>query len=88
MTPELYREIAREIETSGAARPTQIVDVAAEVVDVATEGREHWVSVRFTGTAREGGSDEAFDEMWNLVKPVDGTSGWLIGGIQQVVARA
>ena len=85
MTPELLREIVREMEASGAARPTEIVDVDAEVVDVATEGRQHWVSVRFAGTAREGGALEPFDEVWNLVKPVDGSSGWLIAGIQQQV---
>jgi predicted lipid-binding transport protein (Tim44 family) len=85
MTPELHAEIVREMESSGAARPTEVVDVDAEVVDVATEGRRHWVSVRFSGTAREGGALEPFDEVWNLVKPVDGTSGWLIAGIQQQV---
>ena len=85
MTPELHREIVREMEASGAARPTEIVDVAAEVVDVATEDANHWVSVRFTGTAREGGVNEPFDEVWNLVKPVDGSTGWLVAGIQQQV---
>ncbi|HEY8243365.1 MAG: TIM44-like domain-containing protein [Vicinamibacteria bacterium] len=85
MTPELHREIMREMEASGAARPTEIVDVDAEVIDVATEGAKHWVSVRFSGTAREGGALEPFDEVWNLVKPVDGSSGWLIAGIQQQV---
>ena len=85
MTPELHREILREMEASGAARPTEIVDVDAEVVDVATEGANHWVSVRFAGTAREGGVLEPFDEVWNLVKPVDGSSGWLVAGIQQQV---
>jgi predicted lipid-binding transport protein (Tim44 family) len=85
MTPELLREIAREMEASGAARPTEIVDVDAEVVEVSTEGSNHWVSVRFAGTAREGGVLETFDEVWNLVKPVGGDSGWLIAGIQQQV---
>lgn len=85
MTPELHREIIREMEASGAARPTEIVDVDAEVVDVATEGANHWVSVRFAGTAREGGVLEPFDEVWNLVKPVDGSTGWLVAGIQQQV---
>jgi predicted lipid-binding transport protein (Tim44 family) len=73
------------MDESGAARPTEIVDVDAEIVDVATEGSKHWVSVRFAGTAREGGALEPFDEVWNLVKPVDGSSGWLIAGIQQQV---
>lgn len=85
MTPELLREISREMDVSGAARPTEIVEVDAEVVDVTTEGRNHWVSVRFAGTAREGGVLEPFDEIWNLVKPVDGGSGWQVAGIQQQV---
>jgi predicted lipid-binding transport protein (Tim44 family) len=25
----------------------------------------------------------AFDEVWHLTKPVDGSSGWLLAGIQQ-----
>jgi predicted lipid-binding transport protein (Tim44 family) len=31
-----------------------------------------------------GGEPEAFEEIWNLVKPVSGRSGWLLGGIQQL----
>lgn len=85
MTPELHREIVREMNETGAARPTEIATVEAEVVDVSTEGSTHWASVRFTGTAREGGVLEPFDEVWNLAKPVDGSSGWLIAGIQQQV---
>jgi predicted lipid-binding transport protein (Tim44 family) len=26
----------------------------------------------------------SLDEVWNLVKPVDGSSGWLLAGIRQV----
>jgi len=25
-----------------------------------------------------------FDEIWNLSKPVDGSTGWLLAGIQQL----
>ena len=43
--------------TSTAARAptTEVVDLAAEVLEVTTEGDRHWASVRFTGTLREGG---------------------------------
>jgi len=42
------------------------------------------VSVRFSGLIREqDGQPEAFSEIWNLEKPVNGRSGWLISGIQQ-----
>jgi predicted lipid-binding transport protein (Tim44 family) len=41
--------------------------------------------VHFSGTMRtNGGEPEAFEEIWNLVKPVSGRSGWLLGGIQQL----
>jgi predicted lipid-binding transport protein (Tim44 family) len=41
--------------------------------------------VRFRGATREDGKREAepFDEVWNLVKPVDGSLGWRLAGIQQ-----
>jgi len=42
--------------------------------------------VRFHGQLREE-NDVAptnFDEVWHLVKPVDGNRGWMIAGIQQV----
>jgi predicted lipid-binding transport protein (Tim44 family) len=54
------------------------------VLEVVTEADRHWASVRFTGKLREGGGvPAAFDEVWNLSKPVDGKSGWMLAGIQQ-----
>ncbi|MBS0321875.1 MAG: Tim44 domain-containing protein, partial [Proteobacteria bacterium] len=90
MTPALYAEVTGTMKGGGWS----VVNVGsvfplldAEVVDVATEGREHWASVRFHGTVREDGNPVAapFDEQWNLVKPVDGSSGWLVAGIQQTM---
>ena len=71
--------------SSGQRGPTKIEKLDAEVFDVETEGDRHWASVRFTGTVREGdGPSVAFDEVWNLTKPADGSSGWLLAGIQQI----
>jgi predicted lipid-binding transport protein (Tim44 family) len=40
--------------------------------------------VRYHGTLREDGNPaQPFEEMWHLVKPVDGSTGWLLAGIQQ-----
>jgi predicted lipid-binding transport protein (Tim44 family) len=49
------------------------------------EAGAHWASVHFTGLMREDGASEAteLDEVWNLSKPVDGSSGWLLAGIRQ-----
>jgi predicted lipid-binding transport protein (Tim44 family) len=90
MTAEMYREIAREIDTRGSHTPTEVVSLEAEILEVTTEGNEHWASVRFHGLLREDGAREAqpFDEVWNLVKPVDGSSGWLLAGIRQAQPAA
>jgi len=85
LTPEMLSEVMRDQDTGAARAATEVVTLAAEVLEVATEGDRHWASVRFTGTMREG-TDAApvpFDEVWNLSKPVDGKTGWLLAGIQQ-----
>ena len=86
MTPEMYAEIDREISERGAHTPTEVASINADVLDVATEGDQYWASVRFTGTLREDGAvlPKPFDEVWNLVKPVDGRRGWMLAGIRQL----
>ena len=86
LTPAMYTEIASDLDR-GTARPvTEVVTLQAEVLEVETEGDSHWASVRFTGTLREEGAaaPATFDEVWNLSKPADGSSGWLLAGIQQM----
>ena len=86
MTSDMYTEIARELDERGPHRPTEIVTLDADVLDVATEGDKHWASVRFTGLVREDGEPQpkSIDEVWNLSKPVRGSSGWLLAGITQL----
>jgi predicted lipid-binding transport protein (Tim44 family) len=85
MTPEMIDEILRELDNGARRQPTTVEKLDAEVFDVETQGDRHWASVRFTGTLREGdGAAVAFDEVWNLTKPADGSSGWLLAGIQQL----
>jgi predicted lipid-binding transport protein (Tim44 family) len=85
LTPQMQQEIHQEIAERGTHVATEVVSVNADVLEVATEGNEHWASVRFTGLTREDGrtTPEPFDEVWNLVKPVNGAFGWRLAGIQQ-----
>jgi predicted lipid-binding transport protein (Tim44 family) len=86
-TDELFDELRRDVvERGGQGQQTDIESLEAELVDVATEGERHWASVRFSGWAREtpGTAPLQFAEVWNLVKPADGSSGWLLAGIQQM----
>jgi len=85
MTPEMFAEVSGDLAKRTSHEATMIDRLDAEVIDVATEGKQHWMSVRFTGLLREDGTllPKEFDETWNLVKPVDGSSGWMLAGIQQ-----
>lgn len=86
-TDEMFQELRKDIaERGAAAQQTDVAGLNAELLEVTSEGDRHWASVRFSGTVREtpGSAAEAFTEVWNLVKPKDGSSGWLLAGIQQM----
>jgi len=86
-TDEMFEALERDIhERHGAGQQTDIESLDAQLVDLATEGPRHWASVRFSGRVREapGAVPVDFAEVWNLVKPADGSSGWLLAGIQQM----
>jgi predicted lipid-binding transport protein (Tim44 family) len=82
-TDEVFAELARE---RAEAQQTDVLSLDAQLLEVATEGDKHWASVRFSGLVREtSGSEPApFAEVWHLAKPVDGSTGWLLAGIQQM----
>jgi predicted lipid-binding transport protein (Tim44 family) len=86
MTPEMFSAIVQELAARGPHTPTEVVGLDAQVLEVTTEGDTHWASVHFKGMLREDGMVLAkpFDEVWNLAKPVDGSTGWLLAGIQQL----
>ncbi|MEO6564990.1 MAG: Tim44-like domain-containing protein [Casimicrobiaceae bacterium] len=90
MTPEMFSEIARELDDRGAHTATEVMKLDAEVLQIVTEGNQYWMNVHFKGLLREDSTvlPRDFDEVWNLVKPVDGSTGWLLAGIQQVNAVA
>ncbi|WP_428424790.1 Tim44 domain-containing protein [Methylibium sp.] len=85
-TPELFATIRLELQERGdLGQQTDVVQVDAQVLDVAKEDGRQIVSVRFHGLIRElreaAASD--FDEVWHLVKPDDDSRPWAIAGIQQ-----
>lgn len=90
LTPEMLAEVGHELDGRGSHTATEVMKLDAEVLQVVTEGDKHWINVHFRGLLREDGTvlPREFDEVWNLVKPVDGSTGWLLAGIQQVDAVA
>lgn len=82
-TPQMYASIQQELlERGGQAQRTEVLQLDARVVDVATENGQQIVSVRFWGLVREQSEQAAtdFDEIWHLTQSGEG---WLIAGIQQ-----
>jgi len=85
-TPEMFASIKLDLQDRGSAsQQTDVVRVDAEVLDVVSETERQLVSVRFHGLIREekDGVAAPFDEVWHLVKPLDGSREWAIAGIQQ-----
>ena len=84
--PELFEELKKDVLARGSRQQTDVVSLNADLLEVVTEADRHWASVRFSGQIREtpGVAPEGFEEVWNLSKPVDGSSGWLLAGIQQM----
>jgi predicted lipid-binding transport protein (Tim44 family) len=86
-TSELFEELKNDVLARNAhAQRTDVMNLEADLLEVTTEQDRHWASVRFSGVVRESAAaqPEAFEEVWNLVKPADGSSGWLLAGIQQM----
>ena len=83
-TREMYDELRRDMPA--AAQQTDVVALNADLLELASEKNGHWAAVRFSGMVREtpGTEPVGFEEVWNLVKPADGSSGWLLAGIQQM----
>ncbi|MEO8059593.1 MAG: TIM44-like domain-containing protein [Burkholderiales bacterium] len=85
-TPEMFASVRLELQERGAStQQTDVVKIDAEVIDFATESERQVVSMRFHGLIREDkdGVANPFDEVWHMVKPLDGSREWAIAGIQQ-----
>lgn len=85
-TPEVFAEIQMQYQERGRTpQQTDVVELHAGLIEVTMENALHVASVRFHGMLREDSNTApaAFDEIWHLTKPVDGSFGWRVAGIQQ-----
>jgi predicted lipid-binding transport protein (Tim44 family) len=86
LAADLLAEVQAQWQTEGPTNgKTDVVTLESEVLEVVTEGLLYVVSVRFSGLIREDGAAEPqpFAEIWHLEKPMRGSTGWLVSGIQQ-----
>jgi len=85
-TPEVFAEMKMQISERTVADYTDVVSIEAELLGIETSDSDYLASVKFTGMIKPAPDAlaEPFHEVWNLVKPVNGSSGWLLAGIQQL----
>lgn len=84
-TPEMYAAVQQDLLERKGAQRTDVLQLNAQLLDRAQEQDQQVVSVRFWGLIREQSeaAAESFDEIWHLVRPLDGSREWAIAGIQQ-----
>jgi predicted lipid-binding transport protein (Tim44 family) len=87
VSPEMFAELKMQMDERGnTPQQTDVVTLQTELLEVTTEANRHIASVHFSGMIREavGAAPAPFNEVWNLSKPVEGSQGWVISGIQQL----
>ncbi len=89
MTDEMLAEIKtqlaeRDQHNPGAVNKTEVVMLDAKLLGIEDLGEAYMASVEFSGMIREDLSSgpNPFREVWNMTKPTDGRSGWLVAGVQ------
>ncbi|MGZ5201822.1 MAG: Tim44 domain-containing protein [Telluria sp.] len=85
-TPEVFAELKTQILERNANDFTDVVSIDAQLLGIETTERDYLASVQFNGMIRTapGAAPEPFVEVWNLAKPLSGTGGWVLAGIQQM----
>lgn len=84
-SPEMFAELKMQIQERGATENvTDVVTLDAELIGIENVGNDEMASVQFWGTMREAANAPAleFAEVWNLTRPLSGSGGWVLAGIQ------
>ena len=85
MVDEIRSQLAdRASHTGGASNKTEVVMLDAKLLGIEELPDAYMASVEFSGMIREDASagPGPFREVWNMTKPISGTSGWLVAGVQ------
>ncbi len=85
MTREIQAQLAeRETHTGAGANQTDVVMIEARLLGIEELPDEYMASVEFSGMIREEPSagPSPFREVWNMTKAKNGSSGWLVAGVQ------
>lgn len=85
MLAEIRSQLAeREKHLDGQPNHTEVVMLDAQLLGIEDLGNDYMASVEYSGMIREQPSagPSPFREVWNMTKPKNGSSGWLVAGVQ------
>lgn len=86
MLDEVRSQLKEREQQRGAQEPnrTDVLMLEAKLLGIEELDGEYMASVEFSGVIREEVSTgpNPFREVWNMTKPKDGKSGWLVTGLQ------
>ena len=85
MLAEIQSQLAeRESHPGASTNRTDVVMLEARLLGIEETAGEYLASVEFSGMIREDDSTgpNPFREVWNMTKPVNGSRGWLVAGVQ------
>ena len=80
-------ELEVQIQGRGnSADNTEVVSIQAVLLGIEAVGADHLASVKFDGMIKPApdAPAQAFSEVWNMSKPLNSSSGWVLAGIQQL----
>jgi predicted lipid-binding transport protein (Tim44 family) len=88
MTDAMLQEIQTQLndreKIAIGPHKTEVVMLEAQLLGIEDLGTGYMASIEFSGLIREDPSagPSPFREVWNMTKPKDGASGWLVAGVQ------
>lgn len=85
MLNEIRAQLAeREATASGQPNKTEVLMLEAQLLGIEELPDVYMASVEFNGMIREeaNANPSPFREVWNMTKPRQGGSGWLVSGVQ------
>jgi predicted lipid-binding transport protein (Tim44 family) len=85
MVGEIRNQLAeRESHIGTQQNKTDVVMLDAKLLGIEELPDAYLASVEFSGMIREDASSgpSPFREVWNMTKPTNGSSGWLVAGVQ------
>ncbi len=85
MTDDFFIALTHQLRDHGyAEQKSEVVNLTTKLLGITQEGNEYVAVVAFEGAMKINGEFEEVHERWLLVQAVDGSTGWLLAGLEQM----